>query len=394
MRKNTIDIWYRCTITFADSIYVMDRNKRGGKLNRNWNKDKSSVRGSKSYKSFDRERSESRSDEGSDNSEFKSKRSFSGSNRNSGRRDSFGKKPFSRNNSTRRNSDENSEERFGGENRSYNKSSRGRFGNSNRRPNRFSNKPRFDKNTKHEPTDLKNKDDIRLNKFIASSGICSRREADNLISQGLISINGEVVTQLGTKVKAGDEVRYGGEKLRFEKYLYILMNKPKDIITTADDPQGRMTVLDIIGRNVQERVYPVGRLDRQTTGLLLLTNDGDLAKRLTHPKHGVNKIYHVTLNKAVTKTDMQRMTEGVELEDGMAVADAVSYVSGDTNKKEIAIRLHSGRNRVIRRMMETLGYEVVKLDRVAFAGLTKKKLLRGKWRHLNEKEVGMLKMNS
>ncbi|MGB0403982.1 MAG: pseudouridine synthase [Salibacteraceae bacterium] len=244
-----------------------------------------------------------------------------------------------------------------------------------------------------DPTDLVNRDLIRLNKYVASSGVCSRREADNLIAQGMISVNGKVVTAMGTKIKPNDEVLYGGEKLQFEKYIYLLMNKPKGIITTADDPQGRPTVIDIVASTVRERVYPVGRLDRPTTGLLMLTNDGDLAKRLTHPKHGVTKIYHVTLNKAVTKADIQKMLKGIELEDGMSKADNVSYVGDGENKKEIGIELHSGKNRIIRRMMESLGYNVVKLDRVAFAGLTKKNLPRGKWRSLNEKEVGILKMS-
>ena len=242
------------------------------------------------------------------------------------------------------------------------------------------------------PTDLVNRDLIRLNKYVASSGVCSRREADKLIAQGMISVNGKVVTEMGTKISPKDEVLYGGEKLQFEKYIYILMNKPKGIITTADDPEGRPTVIDIIASTVSERVYPVGRLDRPTTGLLMLTNDGDLAKRLTHPKHGITKIYHVTLNKSVTKADIQKMLKGVELEDGMSKADNVSYVGDGENKKEIGIELHSGKNRIIRRMMENLGYNVVKLDRVAFAGLTKKNLPRGKWRSLNEKEVGILKM--
>jgi 23S rRNA pseudouridine2605 synthase len=248
--------------------------------------------------------------------------------------------------------------------------------------------------SKREPQDLLDKEEVRLNKFIASSGICSRREADNLIEQGLISVNGKVVDQLGTKVKPGDDVRYGGERLSFEKYVYILMNKPKDIITSASDPQGRMTVLDIVSNHITERIYPVGRLDRQTTGLLLLTNDGDLAKRLTHPKHGITKTYQVTLNKAVTKADMQHLVDGVELEDGMSKVDTISYIADSDNKKEVSLRLHSGKNRVIRRMFEALGYTVTKLDRIAFAGLTKKRLLRGKWRVLTPTEVGMLKMNS
>ncbi|MBD77831.1 MAG: pseudouridylate synthase [Crocinitomicaceae bacterium] len=237
-------------------------------------------------------------------------------------------------------------------------------------------------------------DEVRLNKYIASSGICSRREADKLIADGLVTVNGEVVTILGTKVKPSDVVEYGGEKLRFEKFVYLLLNKPKNVITTSDDPQGRLTVMDIMSNTVKERIYPVGRLDRMTTGLLLMTNDGDLAKKLAHPKYKVQKVYHVALSKPVTRNDMKKLTEGVELEDGIAIADAVSYVGDGTNKNEIGISLHSGKNRVIRRMMETLGYSVSKLDRVSFAGLTKKNIPRGKWRTLNEREVGMLKMIS
>jgi 23S rRNA pseudouridine2605 synthase len=249
-------------------------------------------------------------------------------------------------------------------------------------------------NSKREPEDLIQKDEIRLNKYIASSGICSRRDADKLIEQGLITVNGKVVTQMGTKIKPGDVVRYGDENLSFEKYVYVLMNKPKDVITSVEDPQGRMTVLDILSRHIKERIYPVGRLDRQTTGLLLLTNDGDLAKRLTHPKHGVSKIYQVTLNKAVTKADMAKLIEGIELEDGVSSVDSIGYTNTSDNKKEVNVRLHSGKNRIIRRMFEALGYKLTKLDRVSFAGLTKKNLLRGKWRFLTPKEAGMLKMIS
>lgn len=235
-------------------------------------------------------------------------------------------------------------------------------------------------------------DETRLNKYIASSGICSRREADKLIAQGMVTVNGEVITQMGVKIKPSDVVTYGGEKLKFQKFVYLLMNKPKNVITTSDDPQGRMTVMDIMSNTVNERIYPVGRLDRMTTGLLLMTNDGDLAKKLAHPKFKVQKVYHVTLTKPVTKVDMVKLTKGVKLEDGLAQADAVSYVGDGTLKNEIGISLHSGKNRVIRRMMEELGYVVSKLDRVSFGGLTKKNVPRGKWRVLTEKEVGMLKM--
>jgi 23S rRNA pseudouridine2605 synthase len=235
-------------------------------------------------------------------------------------------------------------------------------------------------------------DGTRLNKYIAATGRCSRREADELIKAGLVSINGEVVTAMGLKVKPGDDVRFDGERIRPEKHVYILMNKPKDVITTVDDPQGRRTVLDLLGGKVRERVYPVGRLDRNTTGVLLLTNDGELAKKLTHPSFGVQKIYRVLLDKSITKADMLSLRSGVKLEDGMAAADEVAYTEDGTNKKEVGVTLHSGKNRVVRRMFEALGYEVVKLDRVSFAGLTKKTLERGFWRALNEVEIARLKM--
>ena len=233
---------------------------------------------------------------------------------------------------------------------------------------------------------------IRLNKFIAHSGICSRREADTLIQTGAISVNGKLVTEVGTKVNPGDIVKYGDQRLVNEKKVYLLLNKPKDFITTSDDPQERKTVIDLIKNACPERVYPVGRLDRNTTGLLLLTNDGDLAKKLTHPRHGVSKIYHVHLDKPLTKADMAQIAQGVELEDVTIVPDAISYVEGNDSKKEVGIQIHSGQNRVVRRIFEKLGYDVVKLDRVSFAGLTKKDLPRGKWRFLSEKEVNFLRM--
>jgi 23S rRNA pseudouridine2605 synthase len=235
---------------------------------------------------------------------------------------------------------------------------------------------------------------VRLNRFIASSGVCSRREADKLIEQGLITVNGKIVKELGSKVNPGDDVRYAGERLNFEKFVYILMNKPKDFITTVKDTHDRKTVLDLIGGAVKERIYPVGRLDRQTTGLLLLTNDGELAKRMTHPSHEISKLYHVVTDKEVTKADVEKLTSGVDLEDGRVHADKVAYVGDGKNKKELGVELHSGKNRVIRRMFEALGYKVVKLDRVMFAGLSKKKIPRGKWRFLTDKEVGRLKMIS
>ena len=233
--------------------------------------------------------------------------------------------------------------------------------------------------------------DIRLNKYLADCGICSRREADDLIKAGCVTVNGEVVTTMGFKVKTSDKVVYGGQTLNREKLRYILLNKPKGYITTADDPEGRETVMELVKNACEERIFPVGRLDKNTTGLLLLTNDGDLAKKLTHPSSEITKLYHVILNKPLTKNDMLRISEGVELDDGMIAADSIAYDADDDSKKSIGIELHSGRNRIVRRIFEHLGYEVTKLDRVMFAGLDKYKLPRGEWRFLTDKEVAMLK---
>lgn len=231
---------------------------------------------------------------------------------------------------------------------------------------------------------------IRLNRFIANAGICSRREADQLIELGEIKVNGKVVTELGTKINPADTVHYGDELVKGEKKRYLLLNKPKNYITTVDDPRKRRTVMDLVGNACKERIYPVGRLDRQSTGVLLFTNDGELTKKLTHPSSKLTKTYHVILDKNVTKAHLIQLVEGVELEDGIVSADKAVYVEG-ASKKEIGIELHSGKNRVIRRMMEAFGYQVSKLDRVIFAGLTKKNLERGKWRFLTEKEVAFLK---
>jgi 23S rRNA pseudouridine2605 synthase len=230
---------------------------------------------------------------------------------------------------------------------------------------------------------------MRLNRYLAQSGICSRREADDLIKAGVVSVNGKIVTEMGTKVYPSDKIHYGGQRLSMEKKRYVLLNKPKDFITTTDDPRDRRTVMNLIATACTERLYPVGRLDRQTTGVLLMTNDGDLAKKLTHPSHGAEKIYHVTLDKSVTKADLTALVEGIELEDGPAQADEAAYVQGAT-KREVGLKIHMGRNRIVRRMFEHLGYEVLKLDRVVFAGLTKKDVPRGEWRHLTEKEVMFL----
>jgi 23S rRNA pseudouridine2605 synthase len=232
--------------------------------------------------------------------------------------------------------------------------------------------------------------EIRLNRFIANSGVCSRRDADEHIKNGLITVNGHLVTDLGTKVTYDDDVRFKNKRLSSEKKIYILLNKPKDYVTTVEDPHAEHTVLELISEGCPERVYPVGRLDKSTTGVLLLTNDGDLTGKLTHPKYKRKKIYHVFLDQPVTKNDLFKLTEGVELDGEIVAADAVSYADAE-DKTQIGIELHSGQNRVIRRMFELLGYKVKKLDRVYFAGLTKKNLKRGKWRFLTDKEVSMLK---
>jgi 23S rRNA pseudouridine2605 synthase len=234
---------------------------------------------------------------------------------------------------------------------------------------------------------------VRLNKYIAAAGICSRREADELISAGLITVNGKSVTELGSKVHPDDEVKYNGERIRTERKVYLVLNKPKDYVTTTDDPKERKTVMLLIRDACNERVYPVGRLDRNTTGVLLFTNDGELAKKMTHPSSNKKKIYHVFLNKAISAGDLKKLAEGVELEDGFIQPDAISYASTE-NKKEVGLEIHSGKNRIVRRMFEAVGYRVDKLDRVYFGGLTKKNLPRGKWRLLTEKEVNMLKMNA
>jgi len=234
---------------------------------------------------------------------------------------------------------------------------------------------------------------IRLNKFLANAGICSRREADEFITAGVVSVNGVVVTELGTKVKRSDEIKFHDQPVNIERKVYVLLNKPKDCVTTSDDPQERKTVMDFVKGACKERIYPVGRLDRNTTGVLLLTNDGDLASKLTHPKYLKKKIYHVYCDKNVAKADLDQIVAGITLDDGEIHADAVSYAS-DTDKSQVGIEIHSGKNRIVRRIFESLGYRVIKLDRVYFAGLTKKGLRRGDWRYLTEQEVNMLRMGS
>ena len=232
---------------------------------------------------------------------------------------------------------------------------------------------------------------IRLNRYISNSGVCSRRKADELIESGVVTVNGVAVTELGTKVDpAKDDVRYNGERLKREKMVYILLNKPKDYITTTDDPQERKTVMHLVEKATKERIYPIGRLDRNTTGLLLLTNDGGLAEKLSHPRNNISKIYNVELNKNLTQGDFNKIQFGLELEDGLIKPDDLSYVQG-ASKREIGIQIHSGKNRIVRRIFESLGYEVIKLDRVVYANLTKKDLPRGRWRYLEDRELVQLK---
>jgi len=234
---------------------------------------------------------------------------------------------------------------------------------------------------------------LRLNKYLANAGVCSRREADEFIQAGVVTVNGQVVTELGTKILRTDEVRFHDQPVTIEKKVYVLLNKPKDYVTTSDDPQQRKTVMDLVKNACTERIYPVGRLDRNTTGVLLLTNDGDMASKLTHPKYLKKKIYHVFLDKACAAHDLQQIAEGIQLEDGEIKADDVQYAH-PTDKKQIGIEIHSGKNRIVRRIFESLGYKVVKLDRVQFAGLTKKNLKRGDWRYLTEEEVDRLRMGA
>jgi 23S rRNA pseudouridine2605 synthase len=234
---------------------------------------------------------------------------------------------------------------------------------------------------------------IRLNRFIANSGMCSRREADTYIATGCVTVNGEIVSEMGFKVKTGDSVSFNGKLLSIEKKVYVLLNKPKGFVTTVEDPHADKTVMDLVQHACYERIYPVGRLDKNTTGLLLFTNDGDLTKRLTHPKYNRKKIYHVHVDQKVTKAHLDEIINGVTLEDGFVAADSVSYVD-EEDKKQVGIEIHSGKNKIVRRIFEHLGYKIVKLDRVYFCGLTKKNLPRGKWRFLTQDEVNMLKMSS
>ena len=267
---------------------------------------------------------------------------------------------------------------------------RKRFSLGNRKPKTGS--PRFNKEYRKQESHSENGELlIRLNKYIANAGICSRREADNMITAGLISVNGNIITTLGTKISPSDVVKYNNETLRKERNVYVLLNKPKDYITTVEDPENRNTVMNLVFKACKERIYPVGRLDRNTTGVLLFTNDGELTKKLTHPSTNIKKVYHVELDRNVKLADLEKIKAGIELEDGIAQVDEIDY-DHPSDGSHIGIELHSGKNRIVRRIFESLGYEVQKLDRVFFAGLTKKDLPRGRWRFLTEMEVNMLKM--
>ena len=254
-------------------------------------------------------------------------------------------------------------------------------------------KNNFYKNYKKPPVknSLSDNDGIRLNKFISNSGICSRREADIYIEQGSVTVNGKLVTIMGYKVQKTDEVRFDGSLISPEKKKYVLLNKPKNYITTMDDDRGRKTVMELVSNAASERIYPVGRLDRMTTGLLLFTNDGELAKKLTHPKHHVKKLYHASLDRKLSLKDLEKLRGDVIIEGRKVFIDEISYVEGQ-NKTEVGIEIHSGRNRIVRKIFEYVGYKVVKLDRVLFAGLTKKNLPRGRWRELTKQELVNLQM--
>lgn len=263
---------------------------------------------------------------------------------------------------------------------------------------RFSKKrPSFDKNKSVKEDSVKKSEDwnepLRLNKYLSNAGVCSRREADDLIKAGDVTVNGKVVTELGIKVSPKDEIKYKGKKVSREQKVYILLNKPKDVVTTVRDKHADVTVLDLVKDACQERVYPVGRLDKNTTGVLLLTNDGELTKQLTHPSYKKKKIYHVHLDKDLTKADMVKVIDGVQLEDDFIQADAISYVD-EKDKSQVGIEIHTGQNRIVRRIFESFGYKIKKLDRVYFAGLTKKNLPRGKWRLLTPQEISILKRKS
>lgn len=355
--------------------YVADRNRQyGGGYNRQNNQNEGGYRrynnhNNNSYRRFDNEGG------------------------NNGERQEGGYRSYNRQGGNQNN-------RRNGGNSYGNPNRQGRYNNNGRARYNESGMPRGGKSFVPRPRPVEYEQEIpdpetqiRLNKFMANAGICSRREADEFIQQGLVKVNGVVVTELGTKISHSDTVEYDEKLVALERKTYILLNKPKDCVTTVDDPNGRMTVMDLVKGACTERIYPVGRLDRNTTGVLLLTNDGELASKLTHPKYVKKKIYHVWTDKDITEDDMQRIADGIELEDGPIHADAISYAT-ETDRNQAGIEIHSGRNRIVRRIFEHLGYHVTKLDRVYFAGLTKKNLTRGRWRYLTQEEVNYLKMGS
>ncbi|MDR1725741.1 MAG: pseudouridine synthase [Bacteroidales bacterium] len=296
----------------------------------------------------------------------------------------------------RRDRNFNSKERsFDKKDRDFDRPERRRYKSNNEEYHNHNSRFRSFEKTKRRgiTTQKQQSESVRLNKFIANSGVCSRREADELIAAGFVSVNDKVIKEMGFKVSSKDTIKLKGKKLTGEKKVYILLNKPKDFITTTDDERGRKTVMDLVKNACRERIYPVGRLDRNTTGVLLLTNDGDLTKMLTHPSYGAKKIYHVELNKRLKQSDIQLLLEGVELEDGIENVDDIQFVEGFPGRKVIGVEIHSGKNRIVRRLFEQLEYEVEKLDRVSFAGLTKRDLPRGHWRMLKDSEVSFLKMH-
>lgn len=396
------------------------RKSRGNSDSFKSRSDKNNSFGKKSYGSNDSsERGSFRKDDNRENRSFGSKKfsdrpSFQKDNNSSRSKDnsekSFGRgsRPFDKNNSSRSFDKKDSFNKFDRSERSFDKKDNFKRNDRNDGP-RSSNR-KFDGERSRNFDDNKNfgekqyikrpkkkaaesEDDglVRLNRYIANAGICSRRKADELITAGVIWVNGEPVTELGTKVDpATDEIRYNNERLKREKNVYVLLNKPKDYITTTDDPQERHTVMELVSKATKERIYPVGRLDRNTTGLLLMTNDGSLAEKLSHPRNSISKIYNVELNKSLTQGDFNKINFGIELEDGVIKPDDLSYVQGGS-KREVGIQIHSGKNRIVRRIFESLGYEVVKLDRVVYANLTKKDLPRGRWRYLEEREIVQLK---
>ena len=353
----------------SDSTRSFDRSERSFDKKDNFKR----TDRSDSTRSFDRsERSFDKKDNFRRSDRNDTPRSFDRSERSFDKRDSF--KRSDRNDSSRP-----SNRKFDGE-RSRNFDDNKNFGDK-----------QYIKRPKKKAEDAEDDGLVRLNRYIANAGICSRRKADELITAGVIWVNGEPVTELGTKVDpATDEIRYNNERLKREKNVYVLLNKPKDYITTTDDPQERHTVMELVSKATKERIYPVGRLDRNTTGLLLMTNDGSLAEKLSHPRNSISKIYNVELNKSLTQGDFNKISFGIELEDGVIKPDDLSYVQGGS-KREVGIQIHSGKNRIVRRIFESLGYEVVKLDRVVYANLTKKDLPRGRWRYLEEREIVQLK---